>query len=151
MRKAHADAQKLFRDIGIKMGFKYQKTWNQRYPTDGVWVAKAPTLPLEELPLVALEVSNTESPKELAGSVAVLEEVSPSLGLLVLQDEDLRRRHVRKGDSIDEIGRILAVKLNRAHELIAKSRQRIEVWTFAQLKHRHRLASSGCSSILSIN
>jgi len=88
--------------------------------------------------LAALEVANSESPKVIKGSLTTLA-VSPSLGILVIQEEDIRRRLIRTGESPEFSDKYVEKKLADARELARKFHQRIEVWSFAQLKARCRL------------
>jgi hypothetical protein len=140
MRHGHAYAQYLFKLLGVAQGFSYRKTWTKKLPTDGIWVAKTPLLNVEAVPLAALEVANSESPKVVKGSLTVLAEVSPALGILVIQEEDIRRRLIRSGFASDEADRYVTRKLDDAREIAQKFHQRIQVWSFEQLKLRARLA-----------
>jgi hypothetical protein len=89
------------------------------------------------LPLVAAEIIVSESQKALRGSVTTLEMVSPAFGLLLLHNEEIRRMLVGAGASPDQArNHVLRLK-GQVEDLAARSRQRLEVWTFGRLRHRY--------------
>lgn len=137
MKPGHREAQNLFLELGNRLGFLTRRTFSRRHPTDGIWLASAET---GLLPVVAAEVVVSEGLKTMRGSVATLEAVSPALGVLVLQDEEIRRCLLRLGREEEQIqARIWSVS-EHLHELIRSSRQRLEIWRFGQLVRRHELA-----------
>lgn len=141
MRQGHAEAQKLFEVLGRAQGYLYRRTWTKQLPTDGVWLAPTPLLGLEVVPLAALEVANSESLKVIKGSLIILAEVSPALGILVIQDVDIRRRLIRDGKSVEYVDQYLEKKFAEVRELARKFPQRIDVWSFAQLAMRSQMVA----------
>jgi len=101
---------------------------------------------MKELPVVALEVVVSESPKTIKGSIGTLEAVSPSLGVLLLHEGEMRRTRILRGLETQPIER----HLGELHEAVAgwllRSHQRIEVWSFAQLQRRYELVT-GCRHV----
>ena len=129
----------MFEAIGKATGFGTRRTYSRDLPTDGIWLAGqgSPFL----LPAVAIEVAVSESAKALRGSIATLEAVSPALGVIVIQDDEIRRRMLGRGLFEEDVERRLEATKRTARELAATSRQRIEIWDYAQLRYRYRLAT----------
>lgn len=140
MRRGHRDAQTAFLELGRALGYSPARTFSTRYPTDGVWYLKARDDISDGLPVAAIEVVVSESPKTMRGSVGVLEAVSPALGVLLIQEDDIARRLRRSGFDEDAVRRHLSQFSNRALDLAASVHQRVEVWTYSQLVRRHQLA-----------
>lgn len=145
MRPGHAEAQRMFLEIGVAQGFTVRTTYSRSSPTDGVWFAPTSLGGHEELPVAALEVAVSEAGKVLAGSIAALEAVSPALGVLVIQTDEIARGLVRGGRPPEAAAADVAAKLRRAHELADRSRQRIVVWTFEQLLRRYEVTTGRAS------
>ena len=144
MKPAHQETQKMFEEIGRSRGLRTRRSWSTSAPSDGVWLASA--VPgVTDLPLVAVEVSCTEGPKALRGSVAVLEEISPALGVLVLHEDQVRRGALADGRSSEEADRKVERLQGIAAQSVLTSRQRLEVWSFEQLQREYRLATGGGS------
>jgi hypothetical protein len=131
----------MFKEWGQELGLVHRGSHSRERPTDGVLFADVAESALIAAPVVALEVAASEHGKTLAGSIAVLELVSPALGLLVIQSDEIRRSLRRKGTAPDEIERLIDRLVRQATEMAASSRQRIEVWTFEQLRRRFQLAT----------
>ena len=70
-------------------------------PTDGVWLLPSSGLYFSEAPAVAVEVSVSEGPKAIKGSIDTLAEVSPALGILVLNEAEIRRCTLVRGTQPD--------------------------------------------------
>ena len=139
MRSGHHEAQVMFHQLGRCLGYRCQRTWTREHPTDGVWLLDSPHLGQDVLPVVALEVAVSEGGKALRGSIATLEIVSPALGVLLVHDQEIRRGLIRAG-AIPEAATAHAQRLlASAATDISRSRQRIALWTFAQLCRRTRL------------
>ena len=68
MRYAHAEAQKMFRTIGEFQGFRTSSTYKKDLQTDGVWWEEASLLGNTKIPFAAIEVVNSEDPKQMKGS-----------------------------------------------------------------------------------
>lgn len=139
MLHGHREAQGMFEQLGRSLGFEVRRSFSQDLPTDGVWFLASAFPVVSKLPYVALEVVVSESPKSLRGSITTLEQVSPSLGVLLIQEDEIQRRLLRNDklplDAEAELGRLQAV----AGRLIVASRQRIEVWSMSQLRAWCRL------------
>jgi hypothetical protein len=140
MRGGHKEAQELFLRLGQRLGYRSKRTWSREHPTDGVWLLDAPHLGHADLPIVALEVAVTEGAKALRGSIATLEAVSPALGVLLIQEREIRRGLIRSGVAPEVATTHLNGLLRLAAADLSRSRQRIELWTFEQLQRRARLA-----------
>jgi len=90
MRSGHHEAQVLFERLGQQLGYRARRSWTRQYPTDGVWLLDASHVGFDELPVAALEVVVSETGKALRGSISTLEMVSPALGILLVQDQEIR-------------------------------------------------------------
>ncbi len=141
MKYAHRESQRHFKEIGQALGFETRYTWSQELPTDGVWVSRWPNPVAPLLPIVALEVAVSESPKSLRGSVATLAAVSPAVGLLVIHDIEKRRCAIRQGRSTDEAEDRFQRDLQIASTAAEHTSQRIVIWSASQLARRHELAT----------
>ena len=135
MRAGHRTAQRLFEELGRSQGFEPARSYTRKLPTDGVWLLKRGLVEL--LPIVAIEVIVSESPKTVKGSIHTLELVSPALGVLLLENEEIWRRRIRNGDSHENALTHTARLLRELAALANQSRQRIEVWTVSQLRTLH--------------
>jgi len=109
------------------------------YPSDGVWLQNLPDI--GELPVAAIEVVVSEGPKSLRGSLLTLEEISPAMGVLLLHDSESWRGAVSRGKTVDRVATSLLRRYETAIAMASKSRQRIEVWTDAELQRRLELAT----------
>jgi hypothetical protein len=135
----------MFLGLGRALGYDPRLSFSRALPTDGAWLSPALGVDAPAVPVVAIEVVVSESRKTIRGSLLTLEMVSPSLGVILVHEEELRRRHVRAGRSSDEAQRRISSLRQHAAELAAGSRQRIEVWTFAALQRRFEQATGACS------
>src|SRR6266508_597833 len=95
MRSGHNEAQAMFQQLERRLGYRCRRTWTQAHPTDGVWLLYTFHLGHDVLPVAALEVAVTETGKPLRGSTATLDIVSPALGILRIQDQEIRRGLIR--------------------------------------------------------
>lgn len=138
MRTGHKDAQFLFERLGRAMGYGYRRSWSQILPTDGVWLVDESLSVGTELPIAALEVVVSESPKTLKGSLDVLREVSPAIGILCINEVEIRRGLIRGGVAPSVISERIERMLAQARDRVTRSQQRLTVWTYAQLEHRYR-------------
>ena len=151
MTPGHSEAQQLFSDIGTARGFRVTRSFNEQWPTDGVWWHPQPPVPgLPALPLVACEAIVSETGKTLCGSVSTLEKCSPALAVLILHDEEIRRRLMRQGGTRTEVDRKIHNIGSRLRALTDSSRQRFSIWTFNQLCYRHRISVGTATSSKSI-
>lgn len=80
----------------------------------------------------------SESPKTLRGSIVTLECISPSLAVVLVHEEEIRRQALRRALPVSAALRKTQLLSEEAADLAARSRQHIEVWTFAQLQRRVR-------------
>jgi hypothetical protein len=135
----------MFDAIGRARGLRTKRSWSQTAPSDGVWLPARAVPGVPEIPLVAIEVSCTEGPKALRGSVTILEEISPALGILLLHEDQIRRGIRAGGGTEAEADRRIADLLQIARNAAMTSRQRIEIWKFAQLSREFRLATGRAS------
>jgi hypothetical protein len=147
MRVSHRQAQDLFLALGNHRGFSVRRQYSKSYPTDGVWLTSLGREEGVEVPVAAIEVVCSESPKTILGSVATLITVSPSTGIVLLHEEEISRRMVRDGASRRDVVDYLARSAQRIDAEIATTKQRIERWSFACLAWRCRhLAPSKLNS-----
>jgi hypothetical protein len=85
----------------------------------------------------------TEGAKSIRGSVGVLEAVSPALGILILQDDDIARRLRTAGRAEEYVERSIENTKAAIEDHIKSTRQRLELWTYSQLVRSHELATKG--------
>lgn len=141
MKTGHADAQYMFLELGKSLGFGTRLTWSRKLPTDGIWLLSDEEYLLPEIPAVALEVAVSEGPKALKGSIDTLAEVSPALGILLINEVEIRRGAVRKGVDPAITERRIQEKFMDAEDRASRHQQRIAIWSYAQLAHRYRLGT----------
>lgn len=139
MRCGHADAQFMFERMGKQLGYKTRRTWTRELPTDGVWLLQGSGLLLPEVPAIALEVAVSEGPKAIKGSMDILAEVSPALGILVINDVEIRRGELRRGTPAEVVTRRIEGSMAAALDRSTRHQQRIEVWSYGQLQQKYRL------------
>jgi hypothetical protein len=142
MRSGHREAQMQFERLGRQLGYRCRRSWTREHPTDGVWLLDTPQVGFDELPVAALEVVVSETGKALRGSISTLEMVSPALGILLVQDHEIRRGLVRAGASPESAAMHLRRLLATTEADLSRSRQRIALWTFDQLQRRTRVTVS---------
>lgn len=135
MTKAHRDAQSIFCGLGRALGYIPRLTFSVALPTDGVWLTESVAETV--VPVAAIEVLVSESRKTILGSVLTLELVSPALGIVLVHEAELRRRHVRNGGSGLEADRRVRMVREHAQHVADASRQRLEVWSFQELSQAH--------------
>lgn len=138
MRTGHKDAQFLFERLGRAMGYGYRRSWTPILPTDGVWVADESLSVGSELPIAALEVVVSESPKTMKGSLDILAEVSPAIGILCINEVEIRRGMIRSGVAPEKIIAQVARCMATAKDRATRSQQRLAVWSYAELEARYR-------------
>ncbi len=136
MRQGHREAQEMFIDIGLAMGHQVRRTFSSSQPGDGVWIDERPGL-LQGLPLTAIEVLVSESPKAICGSIHRLESISPVLGIILVHEDEIRRRLTRLGFNSSRIASAVARDIALVDSCLATSKQRIQRWSFAQLRWVH--------------
>jgi hypothetical protein len=139
MTHGHAEAQRLFRELGKELGYKTARRFTSATPTDGVWMRPIGFGPMKEIPIAAIEVAVSEGRKSWRGSIATLELVSPAIGILLLQDEEITRRLLRTGVRESSVMVQIARTLELISEDASRSRQRIEVMVMGQLRYQHRV------------
>jgi hypothetical protein len=141
MTSGHREGQALFEALGRRYGYEVRRSYSRNLPTDGVWYTSSQFGALPPVPVAAIEVIVSESRKSVRGSVVTLEIVSPALGVLLIHEEEMRRRLIRRGATSEDV--ISRVAATRAHacEFAANARQRIEVWSFADLVRLYREAT----------
>jgi len=139
VKVSHKKAQTMFKDLGEDQGFCYTPTYTQQLPTDGVWWADSPLMGEEQVPIAAIEVANSEDAKRIKGSLFILAEVSPAFGIMMIHDDDIRRRLTRMGKTQNAIDRLIKQNIVNIKSYASRFQQRIVVWTYDQLKYRHSL------------
>lgn len=138
MRAGHRAAQRMFEELGRSQGFMPRRTFSATLPTDGVWFHHRGFI--ESLPVVAIEVVASETQKVMKGSIHTLELVSPALGVLLIEDEEIWRKRIRNGATEAQAASYVAHLIDTASALVKRSRQRIEVWTVSHLRKLHAIA-----------
>lgn len=129
----------MFLEMGVALGFEVRPTFSRELPADGCWFIPTSIGGMERLPVAALEVAVSESGKTLAGSIATLEAISPSVGILVIQTDEMMRGLIRDGLVHANAAAYVAARMLRAEELAARSRQRLSVWGFDELRRRYEV------------
>jgi hypothetical protein len=142
MMYGHREAQQLFLEAGMALGFEVKKSYSKEHPSDGVWLLGGEYGRLARLPVSAIEVVVSESPKAVSGSIHRLESISPALGIVVVHEDEIKRRMTRAGASSGRIEAAVAKDIERVENHMRRSKQRLERWSFAQLCWMHRLATS---------
>ncbi|WP_158086306.1 hypothetical protein [Mycobacterium asiaticum] len=142
MLAGHNEAQRMFEELGRWYGFEPRRQHSRGFPADGVWLLGSCYGPaFGELPVVAIEVVASESPKTILGSIATLERVGAALGIVLVQEDEIARRLVRDGASRADVQAYLARTHAHIDGHLASVRHRIERWSFEQLSHAHTLAA----------
>ena len=138
MTTGHRQAQRLWDELGSNLGYEPARSARGSRPADGVWFPRAAGQWFARRPFAAIEVIVSESPKTLRGSIVTLECISPSLAVVLIHEEEIRRQAVRRGLPVSAALRKTQLLSEEAADLAGRSRQHIEVWTFAQLQRRVR-------------
>lgn len=136
MTAGHRKAQALWDQLGKNLGYRPARSANTAHPTDGVWLPPTRCPRFASVPIAAVEVVVSESRKTLRGSIVTLECVSPALAVVVIHEQEIRRRALRRGMPPAAADRHTDLLSQHAKALAARSRQRIEVWSFARLTRR---------------
>jgi hypothetical protein len=129
----------MFLEMGHALGYAVRRTWSRELPTDGVWLTPAEDGLFGGLPVAALEVIVTEGPKSARGSVQTLAAVSPALGIVCLQDEEIRRGLILAGSAPEVVEQRLLRQRDQIAEQIRCCPHRIELWSFGQIRRRYQL------------
>jgi hypothetical protein len=145
MTSGHKEGQALFEALGRRYGYEVRHSYSKSLPTDGVWYMGQQFGALPPVPVVAIEVVVSESSKSIRGSVVTLELVSPALGILLIHEEEMRRRLVRAGAAPEGVAVKVAAARSHAREFATNARQRIEIWSFADLVRLYRQATGDSS------
>ncbi len=122
----------MFIEIGRAMSHEVRRTFSGSQPGDGVWIERRPGI-LQGLPLAAIEVLVSESPKSICGSIHRLEVISPVLGIILVHEDEIRRRLTRLGLNPARIASAITRDTSLVDSCLATSKQRIQRWSFAQL------------------
>ena len=136
MRYGHREAQEMFLEVGRALGHDVRLTFSASQPGDGVWLARGPGI-LQGFPLAAIEVLVSESAKTICGSVHRLETISPMLGVILVHEDEVNRRLTRLGFNAHRIASTIARDIALVDSCLATSKQRIQRWSFAQLRWVH--------------
>jgi hypothetical protein len=131
----------MFERFGRALGYQTRRTWTRELPTDGVWLMPGSGLLFAEFPAVAIEVAVSEGPKVIKGSIDTLAEVSPALGVMLINEVEIRRGELRKGRSVEAVERMITDRVAAAKDRASRHQQRIEVWSYQELRRRCELAT----------
>lgn len=130
MLQGHREAQNRFLALGERHGFSTRRSYSTHFPSDGVWLTRsAHGDQLGDLPVVAIEVVVSESPKMILGSIAVLERIGASLGVILVHEDEIARRLIRDGCSRGELADYLQRTQVFIDLHIASSRHRLQRWS----------------------
>ncbi|WP_182102726.1 hypothetical protein [Niallia taxi] len=129
MKLGHKDSQGLFLEMGKRLGYSPKKTYSEDLPTDGIWTIPHPLNLMDSLPVAAIEVAVSESPKTLRGSIRTLEDVSPLLAIILVHEGEITRRHIVKGGTLDSALKKISAIHNLLEREVLMSQQRFEIWT----------------------
>jgi hypothetical protein len=151
VRHGHREAQDLFLEIGEGLGYVARKTYSSEHPSDGVWLLGNDSGLMAGMPAAAIEVLVSESAKSISGSIHRLESISPALAIVLLHEEEIRRRLTRLGFNDRRIDGALARDTAYIDAQIQRSKQRLQRWSFAQLQwawrqvaiHQHHNIGTG--------
>src|SRR5690348_13291052 len=105
MRAGHRQAQDMFLALGRRHGYQVRRQFTTEMPTDGVWLAGRDHGEFGGLPIAAIEVLVSEGSKTRLGSIATLEQVSPSVAIVLVHDVEMIRRIVRDGGTREQAER----------------------------------------------
>lgn len=139
MRPGHSEAQVMFEKIGVALGHETRRSWSISAPTDGVWLTKTEIAELGELPIAAIEVIVSESPKSIRGSALTLAEVSPAVGILLIHEQEIRRGLLRAGKDVAFASQVIDGMFKHALTASQRCFQRLEVWSFSTLQRRFHM------------
>lgn len=134
----HRQARQIWDQLGSNLRYEPAHSAGGSRPADGAWFPRMAGPRFARRPSAAIEVIVSESPKTLRGSIVTLECISPSLAVVLIQEEEIRRQAVRRGLPVSAALRKTELLSGEAGDLAARSRQHIEVWSFAQLQRRVR-------------
>jgi len=133
----------MFEQLGKAKGYRTRRSWTRSHPTDGVWLNSGhDTLGLGDLPVAAIEVLVTEGAKSSRGSLATLTAVSPSVGILLVHEEEIRRGMLRKSINPAAINAVIEARHADLLDAANRTPQRIVIWTFSQLRRHFELATA---------
>ncbi|WP_147446795.1 hypothetical protein [Corallococcus sp. CA047B] len=130
----------MFLELGTTHGFDARRSFSRQHPTDGVWLTPRSHGEEGGILVAAIEVVASESPKTILGSIATLEIVSPALGIVLLEEEEIARRMIAAGESRESVDRYLNRLAESIDLQIKRSRQRLQRWTVESLRWRHARA-----------
>jgi hypothetical protein len=139
VKPGHREAQDLFLELGRARSFQVRRTFSRSHPTDGVWVLGPEHGELAGLPVVAIEVVASETGKGLLGAIGTLSAVSPLLGIILVQEEEIVRRLIRRGLSRNHALQRLTQLQGRVDDFVEQSPQRIQRWSFQRLVWLHSI------------
>ena len=115
--------------IGKALGYQTSRRFSKDPQGDAIWFAEINkgVYSNGKLPIVAFEVLCSETPKLIKGSIATLQHISSSLGVLVIIDEEYARNSKNYG--YDEITYPEYIKRkSKQYSMGVKLTSRIEVW-----------------------
>lgn len=141
MTTGHRQAQLLWDQLGRNLGYEPARSAGAPQPADGVWFPASAAPRFAHRAFAAIEVVVSESPKTLRGSIVTLECISPSLAVVLIHEEEIRRHAVRRGLAVEVALNKTRLLSEEAHAIASRSRQHIEIWSFAQLQRRVRQTS----------
>lgn len=142
MKPGHKHSQQIFFEMGKILGYKPKKSFTAELPTDGIWTVQHPLNLMDKLPVAAIEVVVSESPKTIRGSVRTLEDVSPLLAIILIHEGEITRRNIIKGGTLEtSLEKIEAIH-NMLVQEVLMSQQRFEIWTEHTLNRWHSIVQN---------
>jgi len=125
--KKHKEYIQKLMQIGKKLGYIASPRFSKDPQGDVIWysVVNKKVYSDRKFPIIAFEVLCSETPKLIKGSIATLQHISPSLGVLVIIDEEYAKKskYYQGYDFLQYIKRKC-----REYTKGIKLTSRIEVW-----------------------
>jgi len=125
--KKHKEYIQKLMQIGNKLGYITSPRFSKDPQGDVIWfsIVNEKVYSGKKLPIIAFEVLCSETPKSIKGSIATLQHISPSLGILVVIDEEYAKKakYYKGYDFLHYIKRKC-----REYTKGVKLTSRIEVW-----------------------
>ena len=136
MNYGHKKTQDNFMQLGKRLGYAVRRSWSRDLPTDGVWLTDCPLSLDGQIPFVAAEVLASEKGKVILGSLATLERVNPAIALVIIADDEYRRRLYKKGMGVEDVEVAVANFVEKVRAAVSGRIQRFKVCTASGLERR---------------
>lgn len=128
LKLGHKEAQEKFFLIGQNLGYSTKLNYSSDLPSDGIWFTDHPLNLMDDLPILAIEVIVSESPKVIRGSIRTLENISPALAILLIHENEMINRTIKNGGNIIQARKSIERVKKLIKQETSKSQQRFELW-----------------------